>query len=50
MNTSKITPKRTQMSQKTVERLTRQLQQEIECHPYREELVMLATEQLLDDV
>lgn len=38
------------MSQATFERLTRQLQYEIDNHPHREELVMLATEQLLDDV
>ena len=38
------------MSQETFERLTRQLLYDIAVHPNREELVMLATEQILDDL
>lgn len=38
------------MSQETFERLTRQLIYDIATHPQREELVTLATEQILDDL
>ena len=37
------------MSQETFERRVRQLLYDMATHPHREELVTLATEQLLDD-
>ena len=37
------------MNQQNFDRLTQQLMDEIESHPHKDEIVALATEQLLDD-